>query len=167
MPSFRNRSRGFESLPLVRGINACDLADSPSRQLRTDPQPRASRRRSSKPSARLRVPKSPSGSHRSARAVAGVVRGLRRNPSPQTVRDAVSARVSEGRVMTDRVARQSRQGLFKCRLSRSAGPARRLPATHTGTNSTCRSCALSAGQLRGWRKSSSIAGSCFPASASS
>jgi hypothetical protein len=36
--------------------------------------------------------------------------------------------------MTDRVARQSRQRLFKCRLSRSAGPARRLPATHNGSS---------------------------------
>jgi hypothetical protein len=31
---------GFEQ---VRGINACDLADSPTRQLRTDPQPRGHR----------------------------------------------------------------------------------------------------------------------------
>ena len=50
----------------------------------------------------------------SARAVAGLVYGLQRDPSSQRARHAFFARVSEGSVVTGCVTRQSHQRPLKC-----------------------------------------------------
>ena len=55
-------------------------------------------------------------------------RASQRDPSSQRARDAVSTRVFEGRVVTGRVTRQSRQRLLKCR-SDARGQGRRQPAS--------------------------------------